>query len=59
MIASGGDAAHYFDPRQPPAAAAQLIAGCIKGDLLLARRRSVLRECGWHRIIDEQLIPLL
>jgi glycosyltransferase involved in cell wall biosynthesis len=59
MIASGGDAALYFDPRQPPAAAAQLIAGCIKGDLLLARRRSVLRECGWHRIIDEQLIPLL
>lgn len=58
MVASGGDAVRYFDPRQPPGVAAQLIAECIRDNPLLARRRSVLRECGWQRIIDDKLIPL-
>jgi mannosylglucosylglycerate synthase len=58
MVASGGAAAHYFDPRQSPVVAAQLIARCIKDNPPLARRRSVLRDCSWQRIVDDKLIPL-
>ncbi len=59
LRASGGDAAHYFNPHGDPAEIAARIAATLACDLGLPLRQRVRRELTWHQVVAARVMPLL
>lgn len=55
----GGENANYFNPRENPAAIAEMIRNTLEKPGMAAMRRKVLAHYTWGSIFHERVLPLL